>query len=170
MVDNTGAFADLFSFSRARAADYTDAYGQTQIAPVDTPRLDHDGGGTVLGLLVEARIATGAADLTDLKADALDVMPTGAATVLHDYVRPGGARAMTAYYTYDAAAMVRARLNMCGWHRRLMVFPKHLERSDLPAGPIRYGGESWDMAGLILVAAKTALSIDGEWQTALIEA
>lgn len=170
MPDNSGVFVDLFTFSRARVADYTDASGQVQTAPVDTPRLDHNGAGQVLGLRIEGRDTTSKPDLAGLTATSTADLPVGRATVLHDYIRPDGAREMVALYTYDAVALVKARLSLCGWHRRLAVFPGHLERSDLPAGPVRFGGETWSMTPLVLIDDATALSIDGDPQTVLIEA
>jgi len=54
-VYQPGGFGSVIAVSRAGAARYHDAFGVMQVAPVDTPRIDHArGSGVCRGLLIEA--------------------------------------------------------------------------------------------------------------------
>ena len=167
MPDNSGTFADVFTFTRDRTAPYTDADGQPQTAPVDTPRLDHDGQGNVLGLRIEGRPTAIQVDKILLAADLAGEPALG--TVLHDYIDLAGTRWMRAIYTRSPRVTVEGCLAMQGWHRRIAFFPEFMvRRADIdPLGPVRFGGESWQMAGLLVDIDGNALDI-GDGQTSLL--
>ncbi|CAL4866719.1 hypothetical protein MMA231_00963 [Asticcacaulis sp. MM231] len=168
MASNTGTFQDLFIFQRARKAPFIGANGRIREAAVDEPRLDFNIDGEPLGLLIEGRETSLRADLIGLAV--LPGAPTYG-TVLHDYIRPDGVREMRAIYSFDPAATIKACLNMVGHQRRIAFFPQFLTRSNMTAtAPVRYGGESWEMAGLVLVDTHTALEAADSPDTLMIEA
>ena len=169
MPSNSGTLAELFAFSRARTAQYVDSAGATQTAPIDTPRLDHDLDGAVLGLLVEGRPTTLKPDQVALQADLPDAPILG--TVLHDYIDAGGDRWRRAIYTRSPRATVEGCLAIQGWHRRIGFFPALLPRSEDhgPTRPVRYEGESWEMCGLLVDIDGKALDIGDGFHSLLIE-
>jgi hypothetical protein len=171
MPANSGTFADLFAFSRASTAEYRDATGTLQIAAVDAPRFDHSSDGTAMGLLLAGSPEQAEPDRLPLAADLPDAPALG--TVLHDYVTPAGKRRMRAIYSRNPRAMIEGLLALKGHHRRIGFFPTFLPRTRAegrPTSPVMFGGEAWEMAGLIMVAPLTALDTGSAHNPLLIEA
>lgn len=170
MPANSGAFSDIFSFSRARTAHYRDYAGALKVAAVDQPRLDHDAFGGPLGLLIEGRPDTDKVDTARLKPEvtALDV-PLG--TLLHDYTPAGGQRRLVAVFTTTPEATLNARLAIRGHHRRIMFFPEFLARdTGQPGWPVIYAGEVWHAGQPLQPAPGYLLATGYPSQPVLIEA
>mgnify|MGYP000429770940 CR=1 FL=1 len=170
MPSNSGTFAELFAFSRDRAAPFVDGNGNAETAAIDVPRLDHDEAGIVKGLLIEGRPQTLQADVVVLQANLPGAPVQG--TVLHDYIDAGGDRWQRAIYTRSPRATVEGCLALKGWHRRIGFFPAFLPRSEDhgPTRPVRYEGESWEMCAFVVDVDGQAIDIGDVFHSILIEA
>ena len=157
---NTGTFDELFTFSRARSGQYTDATGESLEAAINVPRLDFESG-AAKGLLIEGRGVSYYVDACGLAGDLPNTPTLG--TILHEYITAMGDLRRVAIFTRTPQATLAARLAICGHHRRLGYFPQFLSRDlERPGGPVRFSGLDWEMAGLVLVDELTALDLGAE--------
>lgn len=137
-------FADTFTFSRGCRARYRDATGQSLVASLDQPRLDHNGSGEPLGLLVEGFGMTVAADR--LEAIAGD-WTAQHGTVLHELLDETGQLQRRALYApRHPRAALNACLNMVGWHRRIAYVPIYLKNR---GGFVRWRNAHWTLGGAL---------------------
>lgn len=148
-------FADTFTFSRARAADYLDPDGETATAAVDVPRFDHDDAGAPRGLLIEGRPQYDAADRLSV-ADGDWVTARG--TVLHEIETPAGVVERRAWYSAaDPVSLVAGCLNAKGRHRRIAFVPGHLRNR---GGFVRWRNQHWNLGAVLLAEAGVLLAAE----------
>jgi len=156
--------------------------GEEVTAAPDEPRFDHDEAGTARGLLVSAGADLGGGDRVSLDSLMLPAeLVSGAvpgsrdATVFHAFARAGAepwAIERRAWYTRDAAALVDSLLLQAGHHLALGVISGF--RADAggadAAGFVRYRGQEWALAGVVLANGAAAIAVDAAGALPLIAA
>lgn len=152
-------FAAWFDFARPTTAPYLDAAGAIVIAPVNTPRFDHDGEGVAIGLLVEPGADLGQADRARLQVDAIGAT---IATVLHAFLDGEGLVCRRAWYSRDPQATIDACLGQAAHHLSIGAVPGYRPRLGAPgAGFVRYRGVDWQLTELLGTGDGDALG-DGD--------
>ncbi len=140
-------FAAWFDFTRPTAAPYFDAAGAIVVAPVNTPRFDHDAEGAPIGLLVEPGEDLGQADRARLQLDAIGAT---IATVLHAFLDEDGNICRRAWYSRDPQATIDACLGQAAHHLSIAAIPGYRPRLGAAGvGFVRYRGLDWQLTELL---------------------
>ncbi|WP_439471329.1 hypothetical protein [Brevundimonas sp.] len=148
---------DQFVFTRGRVADYRAANGAIVSAAVDEPRFDHDVKGKLLGLLVEGRPDTRHPDRLASKPGA---WAQGKATVLHEFITPGGKlRRRACYIAANHRETVDGFVNTKGWHRQIAVVAGYLKNE---GGAVRWRRVDWTLGAILAVDDGIALGVTPE--------
>lgn len=147
-------FADTFTFSRSRTADYIDATGAPAVALINAARFDHDVSGQPRGLVVEGRPQFSAADRLQV-IDGDWAVPGG--TVLHEIETAAGIERRAWYAPADPEGTVNACLNAKGRHRRLAYVATYLPNR---GGFVRWRDRFWTLGGVVLAGPGVAIGID----------
>lgn len=157
-----GDFDIAFAFVRPTAAAYRNGAGAIVLAAADTPRFDHLGDGTPLGLLVQPGEQLGQADRVRLDPLMLpEDLIAGRVTVFHA-LDIGTGLVRRAWYSEDAKATIDACLSIAGHHQAIGVIAGFRARQGgrFEAGFVRYRRQSWSLTRVLAANAGAALTDD----------
>lgn len=142
-------FAETFTFTRSRAADYLDAGGEPATATYDEPRFDHAVDGQARGLLVEGVWPPPESDACRIRRLDWDGLTAERGTVLHEYETLAGGIRRRAWYARrgEMADIVDACLNTAARHRLLAAVPVFLANR---GGEVRWRDRFYELGGVLM--------------------